>query len=186
MVRPSLVVLTIAFALVGSKGAGAGVEASGVIAFERTGGGQSPTAIYLMNTDGSDQRLLTTGYHFEWSPDGAKIAFHRPSSGDYDDIWVIGRDGGDLRRLVSNKAYGELTWSPDGRQLAFTGPYTIKGFAIFVVNSDGTGLARLTSPKGDVMTGCRTGRPMALRSCLSETGSTSASEATITASSSSR
>ena len=148
MVRPSLVLLTIAFALVGSKGAGAEVEAGGVIAFERTGGGQSPTAIYLMNTDGSDQRLLTTGYHFEWSPDGAKIAFHRPSSGDYDDIWTIGRDGSDLRMLVSNKSYGEVTWSPDGRQIAFTGSYTIKGSAIFVVNSDGTGLARLTSPRG--------------------------------------
>jgi TolB protein len=120
----------------------------GVIAFERTGGGQNPTAIYLMNPDGSDQRRLTTGYHFEWSPDGTMIAFHRPSPSGFDDIWVVSRDGSTLRRVVSGRSYGELTWSPDNRQIAFTGGYTQKGSAIFVVNTDGSGLARLTSPTG--------------------------------------
>lgn len=112
-----------------------------IIAFERTGN------VYIMNADGTDQRKLTAGYGFEWSPDGTRIAFHR-SSGVYEDIWVIARDGSDLRRVVRNRSAGDLTWSADGKQIAFTGGYTNQRSAIFVVNSDGTGLARLTSPTG--------------------------------------
>jgi TolB protein len=149
-VRSSVSLLALALVLVGSAGAGARVAGAsgGVIAFERTARGQNPIAIYLMNADGSDQRMLTTGYHFEWSPDATMIAFHRPSPGGLDDIWVVSRDGSKLRRLVPERSYGELTWSPDSRQIAFTGEYTPKGSAIFVVNTDGSGLARLTSPTG--------------------------------------
>ena len=100
-----------------------------------------------MNADGSDQRLLTTGKDFEWSPDGTRIAFHRPSFGEDDDVWVVARDGSNLLRLVRNKSRGELTWSPDGRQIAFSGSYRVDEAAIYIVNSDGTGLARLTSPR---------------------------------------
>jgi Tol biopolymer transport system component len=143
--RAAAIALTLAAAFGVAKGQAVASSASAfrtqandpIIAFERTG------AIYLMNADGTDQRILTTGYSFAWSPDGTRIAFDRGKGGD---IWVIARDGSDLRRIVRNTSRGELTWSPDGKQIVFTGNYVTDRSAIFVVNADGTGLARLTSP----------------------------------------
>jgi len=63
---------------------------------------------------------------FEWSPDGARIAFSAatlpdaPSAGTAD-IFILGLAGNDVRRIVSQPgADGDPHWSPDGRQLVFS------------------------------------------------------------------
>ena len=154
--RVGVLALAVAFSASGSEELGMSASASvaqaggATIAFERSVGPTGVTEIHLMNTDGSDQRRLTSGCCFEWSPDGTKIAFYRPSGA----LWVIDADGSNSRRLAKGGAEGlnflepGLTWSPDGKQIAFVGPHTrLSDSAIYVVNPDGTGLARLSAPK---------------------------------------
>lgn len=109
------------------------------IAFNRTGAFSRPNGIYVMNADGSGQKLLARGPWAvpAWSPDGTKIAFWKQEG-----IYVVdsnGRGG----RLVRPKAFTP-SWSPDGTKIAFS-----SGVSTYVMNADGTGerlLARGTAP----------------------------------------
>ncbi len=66
-----------------------------------------------------------------WSPDGRYIAFHANRLGSYD-IYVIGANGHNLRRITTNNREDLPThvteafasWSPDGRYLAFHATHT--------------------------------------------------------------
>ena len=54
-----------------------------------------------------------------WSPDGRHIAFHSERDDNWD-IYVMGSDGSNLRRLTNHEAGdGDPSWSPDGRHIAF-------------------------------------------------------------------
>ena len=62
-----------------------------------------------------------------WSPDGKQLAF-TGYDGGLADLFIINRDGSDLRRLTNDK-YADLLpqWSPDGKTIAFStdrGPNT--------------------------------------------------------------
>jgi Tol biopolymer transport system component len=118
--------------------------------------------VYVMDTDGTNQKRLTNDEAIEvlptFSPDGKKIAFER---GDLDtppnEVYAIDIDGSDQHELVEGvpEMYG-FDFSPDGEKVAFTaydrtaleqsgavhfGP---QAFDIYVVNVDGTNLTRLT------------------------------------------
>jgi tricorn protease len=70
------------------------------------------------------------------------------------DVWVVGRDGGQARRLTSDEgAESEPAFSPDGRWIAFTGEYG--GNAdVYVVAAGGGQPKRLTwHPGADVVQG---------------------------------
>src|SRR5262249_50929506 len=104
--------------------------------------GQLPVGlahIYLVNVDGSDQRLLTDvpARFPSWSANG-KIAFDNgsPSSGD---IFVINADGSGLEQLTHDPAARNIRpdWSPDGRKIAFTSRRDGND-AIYVMDADGT------------------------------------------------
>ena len=85
----------------------------------------------------------------EISPDGTMIAFtsSRVTQGQ-PDIWVMNRDGSNLRNLTptSSSAEGAPTWSPGGNQIAFTSDRTGLN-QLYVMNADGTGVRRLTFDK---------------------------------------
>jgi serine/threonine-protein kinase len=86
-----------------------------------------------------------------WSPDGAQIAFRRVA-GNAADIYLMNRDGGDVRPLtVAPGLDQDPTWSPDGTRIAFKsdrpGPSERTGNHVWVVSADGTGAAQL--PPGD-------------------------------------
>lgn len=50
-----------------------------------------------------------------WSPDGSKVAFHSDLGGS-NDIYVIERDGSDLRRITDHPGQDiDPDWMPDGR-----------------------------------------------------------------------
>lgn len=132
-----------------------------------------PTEIYLMNSDGSDQRRLTqTDWNegaSDWSPNGTKIAFHgnklcgAPWTGPCakSGLFLMNAFDPAEQTLLTNLGQKEVgaelgvhfpSWSPDGQRLAFNSWANVGGTGvqpprtrdIFVINVDGTGLTNLT------------------------------------------
>ncbi len=112
------------------------VAASGLIAFESTRDGNSE--IYVMNSDGSDQRNLTQNTADDslpiWSPDGSRLAFFSTRSG-YFEIYILNL--ADLSTFQVTNSSGTntafspvLAWSPDGQYLlaARTDPWAVRGY----------------------------------------------------------
>jgi Tol biopolymer transport system component len=99
--------------------------------------------IYLINVDGSGQRLLVRNGTFPaWSPDGRKIAFLRNKAhwSNHVSVWVMNADGRGQRRIWSRSAEGGgLSWSPDGTGIALTSDDNI-----WVINADGSNPRQLT------------------------------------------
>src|SRR5258706_12917197 len=80
--------------------------------------------LWIINTDGSQNRPLTTGHRGDesprWSPDGTRVAWISDQEGG-PQIYVRWLDGGQTARLT-NLGFPPASpvWSPDGRQIAFT------------------------------------------------------------------
>ncbi len=77
------------------------------------------THIYIVKTDGSDQKQLTSGTTSHssprWSPDGKHIAY---ASGGQ--IWTMENDGDDKEQVTKiSTGAGNPVWSPDGEWIAF-------------------------------------------------------------------
>lgn len=87
------------------------------------------------------------------SPDDSRILFTRQVSDDDSDIWIIGTDGSDPRRLTDDPAREmDPTWSPDGSWFAFVrGPY--ESPTVVLERPDGSGETLLTAK------GAREGHP---------------------------
>ena len=82
--------------------------------------------LYVMDSDGGNQRMLTTSPNSIfvpcWSPDGVSIACVIEKLGleTIANIFEIDLGGGDMRRLtVGRKIDGRPAYSPDGAKLAF-------------------------------------------------------------------
>ncbi len=87
--------------------------------------------IWIMNADGTDKKALTKSNSVDWfsrfSPDGKQVLFTRSKSGwvpetdakfyDKWDIWTVGVDGADEKKVVENACWG--TWRPDGKSIVF-------------------------------------------------------------------
>jgi Tol biopolymer transport system component len=84
------------------------------------------SAVFTMGTNGLHAERLTPNWLDAtgptWSPDGHEVAFSAKPSGSnaYEQLWVIDRDGTDLRGLTRTR-YDHLdpSWSPDGTELAY-------------------------------------------------------------------
>jgi CubicO group peptidase (beta-lactamase class C family) len=96
-----------------------------LLAFTR--GEPSQGDLHLIAPDGSGLRRLTELDGYEqaptWSPDGKRIAFiwgHQEVSGwgQPGELWVIDRDGSNLRQLRQQDTTNP-EWSPDGRHILF-------------------------------------------------------------------
>jgi hypothetical protein len=75
-------------------------------------------ALYSMNADGTDQRLLSGAPDLDfrapsWSPDGGSIAV-----ACFNKLCIVPANGGDPRRLDVVGSFP--SWSPDGKRIAFS------------------------------------------------------------------
>lgn len=110
------------------------------------GGGEGGgSAIYVMNSDGSDRRLVIddgAGPHF--FPSGRAIAFVRTVEG-HSHVFTVRLDGSGLRQLTFGPYDdSDPTVSPNGKSIAFAGERDPDGRRdrsdIFVMAADGSGL----------------------------------------------
>jgi hypothetical protein len=87
--------------------------------------------LWIMNADGTDPKQLTKTDDVDWfpriSPDGNRVLFTRSKGGwvpendaeyfDKWDLWTIGLDGSDEKKVVENACWG--VWQPDGKSVVF-------------------------------------------------------------------
>jgi Tol biopolymer transport system component len=96
--------------------------------------------IWVMNSDGSNPRLVTAapgGDEFiipRFSPDGRRIAFQRLDSHErVNDIWIMNADGGAQTRLTF--AGGSWpSWAPGGKRIAFASQRRTGNTEIYVMD----------------------------------------------------
>lgn len=118
---------------------------SNQLAFESDRSGQ--WQVWLMNSDGSSLRQLTTGLSDSgnptWSPDGSQLAFASNQTGNFD-IYVLTVNRTDSPLNLTRTPANELNpaWSPQEDLLAFRSDQDER-FQIYVVQADGSGLRRL-------------------------------------------
>lgn len=87
--------------------------------------------LWIVNSDGSDDRPLTTNHGNDssprWSPDGTRIAYVSDADGR-GQIYVRWMDSGQTARLTDIETTpGGIAWSPDGKQIAFAAQVLVPG-----------------------------------------------------------
>lgn len=116
--------------------------------------------IFVVNADGSDQKLLLDGTDGSgpgvpsWSPDGTKLTFfytlRGPSAAE---VWTMTKDGSEKRRVFRSaccvRSWAAPIWSPDGTKIAFAAD---SAGGTFVVGADGTALRRLSTASANGLT----------------------------------
>jgi Tol biopolymer transport system component len=110
------------------------------------------SAIWVMDADGSERRMVTDGNHNDampaWAPDGTRIAFVRDAYSPASRLYVVGSSGVDPAPLpVGPGAYFDPTWSPDGAHLAYAAA-TGSALEVWVLEVATGDRARLTTQQG--------------------------------------
>jgi dipeptidyl aminopeptidase/acylaminoacyl peptidase len=89
------------------------------------------TNLWVINSDGTEHRPLTTGNRSDasprWSPDGARIAYLSDADGKQQ-IYVRWLDTGQTARITNlEQAPDAIAWSPDGKMISFSALVPGKG-----------------------------------------------------------
>src|SRR5438093_1388487 len=87
--------------------------------------------LWIINTDGTDHRPLTTGNRSDasprWSPDGMRLAYLSDADGKQQ-IYMRWMDTGQTARITNlDQAPDAIAWSPDGKMLSFSSLVSGKG-----------------------------------------------------------
>jgi Tol biopolymer transport system component len=115
------------------------------VAFQATVGGAGARQIQLVDTDGSNERTLTTGDNPSGSPNGQQLAFNAPGVDGRADIWIINADGTGLTNITQTP-WGDSRpdFSPNGQKIAYQSSRTGNP-EIWVMSSDGTNPVQVTN-----------------------------------------
>ncbi len=121
------------------------------------------TQLFVMDSDGSNQRQLTNSSLLEWweaarsplwSPYKQRIAFIAKLDANTPTILLINPDGTGLDTLVHMPLWFALLgdWSKDENQIVCAAQYPLHEppplYDIYLINSDGTGMERLIGADG--------------------------------------
>ncbi|GAG03637.1 unnamed protein product, partial [marine sediment metagenome] len=98
--------------------------------------------VWAIKLNGEGQRVLTNEQGLQrnpaWSPDGEKIAYASGRGFGAHEIWVMGKDGKNPKKLTQNtNSYDILPeFSPDGERIAFVTDRS-GNFDIWVMDKNG-------------------------------------------------
>ncbi len=113
-----------------------------------------PAQIFVMDAEGTNvRRLPQTGFNTQprWSPKGDTIAF-TSRQGNHD-LWAVGPDGSNLRRLTAGPGSNEgASWAPNGRHLVFQSN-RLGSYQLFTMLVDGSEQHVLTKGPGEITSG---------------------------------
>src|SRR5713226_4535962 len=87
--------------------------------------------LWIINTDGTDHRPLTTGNRADvsprWSPDGLRLAYLSDADGKQQ-LYIRWMDTGQTARITNlEQSPDAIAWSPDGKMLSFSALVPAKG-----------------------------------------------------------
>jgi len=119
------------------------------IAFHSVRGRSSRFNIYIVNADGTGERMLVDGEQAAWSPDSSRLVY-KGCEGSQCGLMIINADGTGKRRLTTcNECAndGNPDWSRDTNRIVFTSERD-GNHEIYVMNPDGSGQTRLTHHPG--------------------------------------
>jgi Tol biopolymer transport system component len=118
------------------------------IAFERSAAGAEGSHIYLMRSEGTGVRQLTSGPHEDsnpyFSPDGRRVVFDRSvRSRGATNVFVVSASGGSVRQLTFGRdASREPAFTPSGKRIVFVSNRDADGGRdrgdIWAMGGDGT------------------------------------------------
>jgi uncharacterized protein YjdB len=116
--------------------------------YEGTHGGYPELWLLTLGPDAAPRRVLaagTFGADPAAAPDGSRIAFVGLGNDGARNIFVVNRNGTNLRQLTFDAEIDDQpAWSRDGTRIAFRSMR--EGVSdIFVMNADGTGLTNVTN-----------------------------------------
>lgn len=108
--------------------------------------GGTKQEIFLMDSDGTNQRQLSTNHpeyigpsFLDWSPNGESIVFASDSNGY--DVFTTTIDGKNVLQLTHDPDPDRSpSWSPNGEKIAF-----ISSSNVYTMNADGTNRKQLTN-----------------------------------------
>jgi Tol biopolymer transport system component len=116
--------------------------------------------IYVMKTDGSGLRQLTSGPERDsnpsFSPNGRLVVFDRTTTGDehFSHIFSVSVDGGEPIQITTGAEArdSDPTFAPNGRTIAFVSERESNGagnrFGIFAMRPDGSRIRPLVNGRG--------------------------------------
>ncbi len=99
--------------------------------------------VFVQDAEFNNTRQITngSGWSFDpaFSPRGDRIAYVSQNPGN-DEIYTIGVDGSDMRRLTSNSWEWDKhpSWSPDGSQIVFWSNRDTGRRQLWIMNADGS------------------------------------------------
>jgi len=100
--------------------------------------------IWMVDSDGKNERFITSGLLPAWSPDRKQLAITRPEANGRRQIWIVGVDGSGERQLTSEGLSHCPAFSPQGDQIAYWSG-DARGFGqVWIMNADGTQKRPLT------------------------------------------
>ena len=120
-------------------GSAIGATHEGILVMASDGTNPHQLTAAVPNGSNADQTVSPT-----WSPDSATLAF-----AGADGLYLIGRDGSNLHRILAMQYASSLAWSPDGALIAFAATACQSkaqtcGTDIWTVHPDGSDLLRVT------------------------------------------